>query len=96
MHYFVYWLQIVAERSIYERYLPAHMAYLRDLDAADVLVLSGPFTDRTGGMIIIRAETLDDARAVVEADPLVASGVDRYELREWRITGGQTDRIRVG
>jgi uncharacterized protein YciI len=91
MNYYVYILTIVVERSEYEVHLPAHREYLRQLDADGALVLSGPFTDRRGGMILIRAES--EARAIAEADPLVEQGVDTYELRQWRITGGDLGRL---
>ena len=76
MRYFVYLLRIVVDRATYEPYLPAHFRYLQHLDAAGALVLSGPFADRTGGMIVVRAASDAEARAIAEADPLVASGVD--------------------
>ena len=95
MSYYVYILTIVVERSVYELQLPAHLAYLRQLDADGTLVLSGPFTDRRGGMVLIRAESKQAARAIVEADPLVKSGVDTYELRHWRITGGDLQRLQL-
>jgi hypothetical protein len=47
-------------------------------------------------MIVVRATSLDEARGIAEADPLVARGVDQYELREWRLTGGATSRIQIG
>lgn len=93
MNYYVYILTIVVERSAYEVHLPAHREYLRQLDADGSLVLSGPFTDRRGGMILIRAESEAAARAIAEADPLVKQGVDTYELRHWRITGGNLERL---
>ena len=93
MGYFVYWLTIMVDRATYEPHLPDHLRYLASLHEAGALVLSGPFTDRTGGMIVVRAESLDAARAIAEADPLVASGVDRYDLREWRLTAGDIERI---
>lgn len=93
MNYYVYILTIAVERSAYEVYLPAHREYLQQLDADGTLVLSGPFTDRRGGMVMIRAESEEAARAIVEADPLVSSGVDTYELRHWRLTGGDLQRL---
>lgn len=95
MNYYVYILTIVVDRSIYEPHLPAHRAYLEQLDAAGTLVLSGPFADRRGGMVLIRAASEADARAVADADPLVVAGVDTYELRQWRITGGDLQRLQL-
>ena len=93
MCYFVYLLRIVVDRATYEPHLPAHFLYLQRLDAAGTLVLSGPFADRTGGMIVVRAASREEACAIAEADPLVANGVDEYDLREWRLTGGDPARI---
>ena len=96
MHYYVYLLRIVVDRATYEPHLPAHLAYLDALDAAGTLVLSGPFGDRSGGMVMIRAETAEAARTVAERDPLVVEGVDSFELKEWRLTGGHLERLRIG
>ena len=93
--YWVYVLRIIVDRAIYEPHLPAHLRYLKQLDADGILVLSGPFADRTGGMIIVQAADREAAQAIAEADPLVAQGVDDYVLREWRITGGDAGRIRI-
>jgi hypothetical protein len=95
MNYYVYVLSIVVERSVYEQHLPEHRQYLQQLAAAGTLVLSGPFADRRGGMVLIQAESEAAARAIAEADPLVARGVDTYELRHWRITGGDPQRLRL-
>ena len=95
MNYYIYLLRIVVERSVYEQFLPAHRDYLAQLDAAGTLVLSGPFTDRRGGMLVIKAPSEEAARAIAEADPLVLNGVDTYELRHWRITGGDLARLQL-
>ena len=79
-------LTIVVERSAYEPYLPAHFAYLADLKARGALLLSGPFADRTGGLVLVQAASRAEAEAIAQADPLVANRVDSYELREWLIT----------
>jgi len=82
-------LTIVVDRAIYEPHLPAHLAYLQELKARGVLLLSGPFADRTGGMVLIQAPSREAAEAIAQADPLVANRVDSYELREWQITEGR-------
>jgi uncharacterized protein YciI len=88
-------LTIIVDRALYEPHLPAHFAYLRELKARGALLLSGPFTDRTGGMVLVRADSREAAEALAQADPLVANGVDRYELREWLITDGKPEDIVV-
>ncbi len=93
MRYFLYLLRIVVDRAAYEPHLPDHLRYLERLNIEGSLVLSGPFADRSGGMILVRAGSFAEARAMAEADPLVASGVDTYDLREWRLTAGDISRI---
>ncbi len=86
-------LTIIVDRAIYEPHLPDHLEHLAVLKAAGQLLLSGPATDRTGGFLLLQADSPAAAEALVQRDPLVARGLDRYEIREWRITDGQPDRI---
>lgn len=58
-----------------------HVEHLKRLEERGQLVLCGPFADRTGGMTIIKAESLEAATAVAEADPLVSSDMESYEVR---------------
>ena len=88
-------LTIVVDRAVYEPHLPAHLVYLQELKARGALVLSGPFADRTGGMVLISAASRAEAEAIAQADPLVANRVDTYELREWVITDGRPEEIVV-
>lgn len=74
--------------------LPDHLAYQRELEVAGILVLAGPLSDATGaemqgtGLIVYRAATLEEARAIAEADPMHQSGARRYTLRKWLINEG--------
>lgn len=64
----------------------AHVAHLRQLDAAGRLVLCGPFEGRSGGMAIIRAGSVDEARALAAADPFVVEQVYDVEVRTWHLS----------
>jgi uncharacterized protein YciI len=88
-------LTIIVDRAVYEPHLPAHFAYLRQLKERGALLLSGPFTDRTGGMVLVQADSREAAEAIAQGDPLVANRVDSYELREWLITDGKPEDIVV-
>ena len=74
--------------------LPAHLEYQRRMEEAGNLVLAGPMSDPSGddmmgeGMIIYRAATLDDARAMAKADPMHASGARSFEIRKWLVNEG--------
>jgi uncharacterized protein YciI len=68
-----------------------HMAdHLRYMDANENGVfLSGPLL-REGrtvdeGMTVLKTEDESEARAFMDAEPLIKAGVRRYELRMWRV-----------
>ncbi|OOG71975.1 hypothetical protein B0E45_09500 [Sinorhizobium sp. A49] len=58
---------------------PDHVAYLNDLNAKGILKMAGPFLGDdgkpTGSLVIVKAETIDDARAIAEADPYAKAGL---------------------
>jgi uncharacterized protein YciI len=66
--------------------LAAHRAHLNALKARGILEASGPFTDKSGGAYLIRAESLEDARAVAFADPVHLTGASEITVREWNVT----------
>lgn len=74
--------------------LPDHLAYQASLERAGSLAFAGPMSDETGdhmqgvGLIIYRAESLEAARDLADADPMHASGARSYVLRRWMINEG--------
>ncbi|MEL6752249.1 MAG: YciI family protein [Pseudomonadota bacterium] len=74
--------------------LPRHLAYQKELEARGALFLAGPTSDETGeqmqgnGLMIYRATSMDDARALAEADPMHAEGRRSYTLRKWLVNEG--------
>jgi uncharacterized protein YciI len=74
--------------------LPEHLAYQAELEARGALFLAGPVSDETSelmqgiGLIIYRAASFDEARALAEADPMHAQGARSFVLRRWLINEG--------
>ena len=74
--------------------LPDHLAYQASLERSGNLAFAGPMSDETGdhmqgmGLIIYRADSLDAARALAEADPMHKSGARTFVLRRWMINEG--------
>ena len=60
-----------------------HYAHLDRLRERGVLELFGPFADKSGGAYLIRAQDLDEARAIAHSDPVHASGSSRVTVYEW-------------
>jgi uncharacterized protein YciI len=63
--------------------LPRHYAFLADLRASGKLEGSGPFTDRSGGAYLLRADSLEEARRIADNDPLHRENCSKVTVREW-------------
>lgn len=60
----------------------AHLARLDALAVEGRLVLAGPFGDGSGSLMVIAADSLDEARAFAETDPYLTGGVfDAVDVR---------------
>lgn len=53
----------------------AHLARIDALAAQGRLVLAGPFGDGSGSLIVMAADSLEEARSFAEGDPYVTGGV---------------------
>ena len=57
-------------------------------------MFAGPLSDESGtqmqgtGMLILRAESFDAAKALAENDPMHISGARSFTLRKWLINEG--------
>ena len=70
-----------------------HLAHQYDLEARGVLFAAGPFLDDAGkpygpGMIIIRANSEAEARAIADSDPYHKGGFRSYRLQHWSMNEG--------
>ena len=60
----------------------AHAAYWRELLDARTAVVFGPVLDPAGvwGLAVVEARSVDDVRAIGDADPAVSSGVASFDV----------------
>lgn len=67
--------------------LQAHGAAVRALRQAGKLRASGPFVGSAGsiGLYVLAGMPPDEARALVEQDPMVREGYARVEMMEWYV-----------
>ena len=61
-----------------------HFAYWKDLNDKGVCLFGGPVFDPKGayGILVVKAATEDEARALGEGDPSVKGGVNKVEIAE--------------
>jgi len=74
-----------------EEDLRAHLLWLRDLELADKVFLSGPLDwdqwDGTG-MCVIRAESREEAELIAKGEHFQVNGFRDNTVREWRVNEG--------
>lgn len=73
----------VAPQEVIQQHVPEHAAWLRQHHMAGNVVLSGPIADGSTGIWVIRANSRDEARRVVDAHPYHVRGLRRYEMYDW-------------
>jgi uncharacterized protein len=73
--------------------LAEHLRYLIELERRGTLFASGPFFDEAGNLLgasltILRAASLEEARAIASQDPLHIHRLREYEIRGWQLNEG--------
>ena len=63
--------------------LEKHIGYMKGFYDKGLIVMGGPFLDGSGGMMIMRAASLEEATKLANEDPAVKAGLLRVEVRAW-------------
>ncbi|NJK40415.1 MAG: hypothetical protein HC934_01870 [Acaryochloridaceae cyanobacterium SU_2_1] len=79
----------IVDKAIFDQYVPAHKAYVQQLNEQGHQARTGYWRDSPGGMLFFRAETKEAATQLVEADPLIANHCVEYDLHEWVQVSGE-------
>ena len=59
---------------------------LASQSARDKLVISGPFTDDKGGLLVYEADSAEEVDKMVREDPFAIHGVFvSWEIRPWNV-----------
>ena len=75
----------IVEKSIFDQYVPAHRAYVRELITKGHKAKTGYWARRGGGMLLFEAGSMEEAIAIAAKDPLVVNGCVTYEVYQWCI-----------
>jgi uncharacterized protein YciI len=75
----------IVDKAEFDDYVPAHKEYVAALVRKGHQAQSGYWAERGGGMLLFEANSLAEAEAIVQNDPLIKHGCVEYELHEWRI-----------
>ncbi len=83
---------LVARDQILEA-LPEHLEYQVMLEQRGIMFAAGPLFDKDAethsrGLIVIRAQSFEEADKIAAADPMHAHGLRSYTIDRWRINEG--------
>ncbi|MFA5522844.1 MAG: YciI family protein [Tissierellales bacterium] len=64
--------------------LDVHKAYLQKYIDEGKIFAKGPFTDHSGGLVIYKVNSFEEAKKLAENDPAVLEKSRTFTLKEWR------------
>ena len=69
-----------------------HLEYMNDLEAKGLLFGSGPFIQPGvlvgDGLTILQTKTIEEARILMENEPLIKLGLRKFDLHPWELREG--------
>lgn len=75
----------IVNKSNFDQHVPAHIRYVRHLIDRGHAAKTGYWAEYGGGMLLFKAQSIEEAKTLVEQDPLIQNGCVEYELHEWCI-----------
>jgi uncharacterized protein YciI len=85
MPWFVKLERGIVNKAVFDQFVPDHVTYVKDLIAKGHEAKTGYWAEFGGGMLLFQADSIEEARVIVAADPLIQNHCVEYELHEWRV-----------
>ena len=76
-------LNYVKTVSEVEKYLEEHIKFLEKYYEMEKFICSGRKNPRTGGVILLNAENLEEVKRIISEDPFNINGIAEYEITEF-------------
>ena len=76
-------LNYVKEVSVVEKYLEEHVKFLEKYYEMGKFICSGRKNPRTGGVILLNAESLAEVEKIILEDPFNINEIAEYEITEF-------------
>jgi uncharacterized protein YciI len=73
----------VAGKPFSEQPLMEHGNYMHQLYLRGKLLMGGPFTDNSGGLVAFEAADQNEAQRILENDPALKAGIFTAKLHPW-------------
>lgn len=73
--------------------LPKHLDRQVELEKKGIMFGAGPMFEKGGerpafGMIVVRANSFEEADAIAAEDPFHKAGLRKYEIHKWKLNEG--------
>jgi uncharacterized protein YciI len=92
-HFYVVLMKAVASSAEMEPFVEKHLLYMLDIQNQGKLFASGPFFQEdvkvADGLAIFQTDTVEETRALIEAEPLTRRGLRNFEIRPWELREGR-------
>lgn len=77
-----------------KEYIHAHKVWVNQLKENGINISSGYLVDKLGapgggGLLILEANTFQEAKLTIEKDPIIVANLVNWELHEWIYTSGE-------
>ncbi|MEN2466341.1 YciI family protein [Ornithinibacillus sp. FSL M8-0202] len=69
-----------------KQYRQEHLQFLQEKQEDGFIFAKGRFVDGAGGLVIYKADLLEQVEDMVKKDPYVLKGARGYEIHEWEMT----------
>jgi uncharacterized protein YciI len=83
----------VAKPEQMSPFVAEHLHYMNQLENEGKLFASGPFIQEGvlvgDGLTILQAASLEEAHALMSAEPLIKLGLREFDLRPWELREGR-------
>ncbi|WP_153722453.1 YciI family protein [Sporosarcina cascadiensis] len=84
MKYFAVFLAMKDEEKS-QTFRPQHLEFLDKMRHEDKVVMNGKFSDGAGGLVIYKAENLEQVKRFVSQDPYVIEEARGCTIHEWEM-----------
>lgn len=78
-----YLVMAMRKPSFSDEVIAPHLAFLDELRNAGKLEMTGGFSDKSGGAYLLNVDSLAEAQAIADADPLTTHGSSTVTVYEW-------------
>jgi uncharacterized protein YciI len=78
-----YLIMAMRKPDFSDEVIAPHLAFLDELRATGQLEMTGGFSDKSGGAYVLKADSLEQAQAIVHRDPLATYGSSTLTIYEW-------------